>query len=143
MSDVFSEFRASLIGKEFENATRAWPVQALHRMHSVSSVHFDSLDSSPSPFGPTFGCSFSPLPQCSIVVKSLCDARAPAPSPRDTPPRFPNHLTLPKLQARIMSFSSCAQHTPWFLIIWPKHRVLVSGQLPRSRKFSLGNLWKC
>ncbi len=28
-------------------------------------------------------------------------------------------------------------------IIWPKHRVLASGQLPRSRKSSLGNLWKC
>lgn len=42
-----------------------------------------------------------------------------------------------------ISFLSCEQHTPWFLLIFPKHRVLVSGQLPRSRKSSLGNLWKC
>ena len=31
MSDVFSEFRASLIGKEFENAALAWPAQAQPR----------------------------------------------------------------------------------------------------------------
>jgi hypothetical protein len=33
------------------------------------SVPFDSVDPSPSPFGPTLGCSFLQLPQCSIVVK--------------------------------------------------------------------------
>ncbi len=35
-----------------------------------SSVRFDSVAPAPSPFGPTFGCSFSRLPRRSIVVKS-------------------------------------------------------------------------
>jgi hypothetical protein len=37
---------------------------------SVLSVSFDSLVPTHSPFGPTSGCSFSPLPRCSIVVNS-------------------------------------------------------------------------
>jgi hypothetical protein len=90
MSDVFSEFRASLIGKEFENATLAWLAQALQRMHSVSSVH-NLTRSIPlvSPFRAAIGQSPERLPSRLGVVKSLCDARAPAPSPRDTPPKSP------------------------------------------------------
>ena len=39
-------------------------------LSSVLSVSFDLLVPTHSPFGPTSGCSFSPLPRCSIVVKS-------------------------------------------------------------------------
>jgi hypothetical protein len=35
MSDVFSEFRASLMVKEFENAALAWHAQALPRFLAV------------------------------------------------------------------------------------------------------------
>ena len=34
-------------------------------------MSFDSFVPTLSPFGPTFGCSFSHLPWCSIVIKIL------------------------------------------------------------------------
>ena len=42
---------------------------ALRLQLSPTSVSFDSVAPAPSPFGPTFGCSFSRLPRRSIVVK--------------------------------------------------------------------------
>jgi hypothetical protein len=89
---------ASLLASEYDSEAPAWlakrsPAAALHPCQSVS---FDSVVPTPSPFGPTFGCSFdsqlsqsappseqpcgslsrpsqglgSPLPRGSIVVQS-------------------------------------------------------------------------
>ena len=71
MSDVFSESRASWLAEGFENAAPAWPAKRAPALTSVQSVSFDSLVPTPSPFGPTFGCSFSHLPPCSIVVQTM------------------------------------------------------------------------
>ena len=40
----------------------------MHFTSSVVSGSIDSLVPTPSPFGPTFSCSISHLPSCSIVV---------------------------------------------------------------------------
>ncbi len=68
ISDVFSESRASSLVEGFEKAAPAWPAKRNPAVPSVLSVSFDSLVPTLSPFGPTFGCSFSHLPRCSVVL---------------------------------------------------------------------------
>ena len=77
VGDVFSESCASSIVKGFENSAPAWPAKRCPAATSVSSVLFDSVAPTPSAFGPTFGCSFSHLPQCSIVVDSSTSDSCP------------------------------------------------------------------
>ena len=57
-------------------------------LFSCKFVRFDS------PCSPLRGCLRHSVSLCSAVVKLLCSAPSLAPSPRDTPPRFPNYLTL-------------------------------------------------
>ncbi len=45
-------------------------------LHPCISVPFDSVAPAPSPYGPTFGCSTSHLPRCSVVVKENASSLA-------------------------------------------------------------------
>jgi hypothetical protein len=149
--DVFAQSRACSLGKGLGNAALARdsgrrPAPLLHPCISGS---FDSVVPTPSPFGPTFGCSltcivpnaaplwrqlsvvlpsafpsfrFSPLPPCSIVVPPLFRLASQA-QPRVSPFRGCHSASLrlaPSLHIRL-PLGLCAGA-----------RVLCLSWLPKS-----------
>jgi hypothetical protein len=85
VSDSETGDSASSLARESGSEAPAWPAKRTPASNSVHSVIFDSLVPTPSPFGPTFGCSSSKALAFPVVVKLASPASSLLKAPNFSP----------------------------------------------------------